>query len=89
MHKPEPHKILRDVRIKTNPQIPASRPYLIWINKNQSIFASWLKNKNVRRRKAVQIPGSCQRADKAVEHEGDSDTNRSWNTWNSLQKPGN
>ena len=34
------------------------------------------------------IPGSCQRAEKAVEHKGDGDTNCSWYPWNGPQWPG-
>ena len=32
-----------------------------------------------------QMLGSCQRAEKVVEHESDSDTNCNWCTWNGLQ----
>ena len=32
-----------------------------------------------------QILGFCQRAEKALEHQGDSDTNCRWCTWNDPQ----
>ena len=35
-----------------------------------------------------QIPGPCLRAEKAMEHERDSDTNFSSCPWNSSQEPG-
>ena len=35
-----------------------------------------------KKRKAKQIFGSCQRAEKAVEHKSDGDTICSWCTWN-------
>ena len=38
--------------------------------------------KNERKRKDTQIPGPCQRTEKAVEHSHDSVTNRTWHTWN-------
>ena len=36
--------------------------------------------------KDKQILGSCQRAEKPVEHEGDIDTNYSWCTWDNFQR---
>ena len=42
----------------------------------------------VKIRKARQIPRSCQKAEKAVKHEGDCDTNYTWSPWNSLQRLG-
>ena len=41
-----------------------------------------VKNK----RKAVQIPGPCQTAKEAVEHQIDSDSNRRLGPWNSPPK---
>ena len=35
-----------------------------------------------------KIPGSCHRVEKFVEHEGDSDTNCIWCSWNSPQRLG-
>ena len=32
-------------------------------------------NKNEGKQNTAQIPGSCKRTDKVLEHEGDSDTN--------------
>ena len=51
-------------------------------------FSSWLQSENERKQKYRQILGSWQRAEKAVEYEGDSDTNCNWCTWNSLQRLG-
>ena len=39
-------------------------------------------------RKDKQILGSCKRAEKAVEHEGNSDTNSNWCTGNGHQELG-
>ena len=39
-------------------------------------------------KKDIQILESCQRIEKAVEHEGDANSNCSWNSWNSSQRPG-
>ena len=33
-----------------------------------------------------QIPWSCQKAEKAVQHEGENDTNCSLFTWNGVQR---
>ena len=44
------------------------------------------QRENERNWKDIQIFGPCQRADKAVEHDGDSDTTCSWCTWNSPQR---
>ena len=40
-------------------------------------------SENKRKRKDRQILGSCQRAEKVVEHEDGGDTNRNLNSWNS------
>ena len=44
--------------------------------------SSWPQRENKRKQKDRQILGSCQRGEKAEKHEGDSDTNSSWYTWN-------
>ena len=36
----------------------------------------------------MQILGPCQRTEKTVEYEGQSDTNCSWFTWNCPQETG-
>ena len=46
------------------------------------------QGENERKGKDRQIPGSCQRAEEADEHEGDGDTNCSWCPWNGPQEPG-
>ena len=38
--------------------------------------------------KTGQIPWSCQKVEKVVEHEVNDDTNYSWSSWNNLQRPG-
>ena len=40
-------------------------------------------NNNNNKLEGLQIIGSFQRTEKVVEHEGDSDTNCNWVTWNS------
>ena len=49
-------------------------------------YSSKSKSENKRGWKDRQIFGSCQRAEKAVEHDGDGDTNCSWDAWNSSQR---
>ena len=46
------------------------------------------KSKNKSKWLDRQILGSCLRAEKAVEHESDNDTNCRWCSWNSPQRPG-
>ena len=45
-------------------------------------------SKNERKRKNKQIIGFCQKAEKAVEHEGESNTKCSRWYWNGSQRPG-
>ena len=45
-----------------------------------------VKIKESKKTKTGHILGSCLRAEKVVEHEGDSDTNHSRNPWNSLEE---
>ena len=40
-----------------------------------------------KKRKHSQIPGPCQGAEKAMEHEGGGDTSCTCYTWNSSQRP--
>ena len=44
--------------------------------------SSGSQSQNKRKEKDRQVFGSCQRAEKVVEHEGDSDANCSWCSWN-------
>ena len=44
------------------------------------------KSENLRKQKMRQIIVSCQKVEKAVEHEDDSDTNCAWSLWNGPQK---
>ena len=48
----------------------------------RSIWLKWKKTKD------RQTLGSCQRVEKAVDHECDGDTNCTWYTWNGPQWPG-
>ena len=41
-----------------------------------------------KRLKAGKIPGPCQRIEKVVEHQGDSDTEFNWNFWNNPKNVG-
>ena len=34
--------------------------------------------KKKKKKKTGQVPGFCQRAEKVMEHKGDSDSNKSW-----------
>ena len=40
----------------------------------------------IKEKKKRQILGPCQRAEKAVKHESDGETNCSWCLWNSPQR---
>ena len=48
----------------------------------------WPQNEIKRKWKDRHILGPCERTKKTVEHEGDSDTNSSWCTWNGSQRLG-
>ena len=95
MHKPEsvlenePHKDLRDVEIETDHLILNRRPDLILINKGKRIYhladfvifvGHWVKMKEDK-----TTIGSCESAEKTVEHSADGD---SWNPWNDYKWPG-
>ena len=77
------HKILSDFEMQTDYPVQARRPDLVLIHKKRkknlpSIgfyggsceFEGW--------QKAREMPRPCQRAEKAVEHEGNSDINCSY-----------
>ena len=98
MHKPESvleneiHKILWDFKIQTDHSILARGPDLVLINKKRTyhLMDFTVQHTIERKQKRVkrQILGPCQRVEKAVEHESDSDTNWSWCTQNSSQRLG-
>ena len=44
------------------------------------------QNENKRKRKDKQIIGTCQKTEKAIEDEGEGDSNCNWRTWNSVLK---
>ena len=73
--------------------IPARKPDRVLINKKKRFChlldfcrSSEQQSENKRRRKDRQIPGSSQRAEKVVKHEGDSDTIYNWRTLNGPQR---
>ena len=75
------HKIPWNFEKIIDHPISAKRPNLVLINKRMSSIeiccsgGSQIKTK--RKWKDRQILGFCQRAEKAMEHEGDSDTDNS------------
>ena len=87
-------KILWDFEIQINHRIPARRPDFVLINRKKNLPSCAFDcsarplSENKRKRKDKQILEFYQRAVKAEEHEGDSDTNCHWCTWNSRQKLG-
>ena len=96
MHKPELvpqnelHKILWDFEIQTNYQISIKRPDLVLIKKKKRTY---LMDFAILVDHRVEIKVSekmnkyldlARELKKTEEHEGDSDTNCSWCTWNDL-----
>ena len=80
VHKNTTQKILWDFEIKTNHPVLTRRSDVVLIKKKKrtckpSGFCSSSKPpiENERKQKDRQLLGSCQRADKAVEHVGDGD----------------
>ena len=98
MYKPESllgktHQILWNFEIQTDHQIPARRPDLVSINKKKITChlvhfcrSSKPLTENKRKRNNEQILVSGHRAEKAMEHECDVDTNCNWCHWNALEK---
>ena len=89
--KTEKHKILWDLIIEMDHSIMPRRSDLVLTNKKKTChqvdFTAPAKHsENERKQKDRQILGSCQRAEKAMEYEGDSDTNNSWGIRNSSQE---
>ena len=89
----EMHKILWVFETQIDQPILARKLDLVLINKKKKKFSSSgfcpssrLESKNKRKCKDRWISGSCQRTEKAMEHE--SDINCSWHSWNNLQGPG-
>ena len=52
------------------------------------LLFQWTIETNKKKVKTVQIHGSCQRAEKAMENEGDDDIICCWRPWNGLQRLG-
>ena len=70
----------------------ARRPDLVLINTTKK-FSGFCcsrraQSERKRKRKERKLPGYCQRAGKAVEHEEDGDANCSWSSWNGLKRFG-
>ena len=90
----EMHKFLWDFEIQTDHPIQARRPDLVLINEKKitchlvDYAMSVDHSESKENQKDVQISGPCQRAEKAVEYESDSNTNYSWSPWNSPQESG-
>ena len=100
MHKSESilenaKKILWDFEIQTDHLTPARRPDLVLINKkNKNLQTSEFfrprrpQRENQRKRKAWQVLGPRPRTKKAMENEGDDDTDCNCCTWNETQRLG-
>ena len=66
---------------------------IIIVNKKENLLNSglchpgrqWVKLKDSEKR---DISGPCKRAEEAMEHEGDGDTNYGWCIWNNRQRIG-
>ena len=64
------------------------------INKEKVVAIKWilLFTKEAewkwKKKKRQKYPGSCRRVEGSGEHDGDGDTNRSWNPLNTLQRAG-
>ena len=80
------------MRYKWVNQILGRKPDVVLINKMKR--TCYLYNlpfqlvKIKESQKTGQIPRCCKRAEKMMEHEGDSDINHSWSSWNCPQKTG-
>ena len=90
MHKPKfvlenkSYEILWDFEIWIDHSIPTRRPEQVLIQNKKNLSTSefyccsWPLSKNARKQKDRQILGSCQRAEKAREHEIDGGANGNW-----------
>ena len=74
-----------DFEIQTIQQIPANCKEEKNLSSNGFCYSSGSKGENQRKRTDKQILGSCQRAEKVVEHKGDGNTSSSWSTKNGPQ----
>ena len=99
MHRPkfvqenETHKILWGFVIQTVHLIPAIKLERELINKKENLTYSGpcrrsgpLSEKQKKKQKEKQVLGPSQRSKKAVEHDGNGDTNYKWRTWNVVQR---
>ena len=72
-----------DFEIQTDRRIQASRQDLVLINKktrNYLLVFAVPVDYRMKIKESEKKPWPCQRAEKAIEHKGDSDTSRScWN----------
>ena len=77
-------KILWDSQ--THHPILARRPHLVLVDKKEKLVKfstlDYYRVKIKRLEKYIQIPGPCQRTEKVIKHEGDSNTNHSWSPRN-------
>ena len=94
--KNEAHEILWDFEIQMDQPISAGRPDLLLINKTKRIshlvdFTVPVVNKDKnwnKTKKITKLPGFCEKAEEAMEHNDDVDSNCSYCSWNSVQSPG-
>ena len=86
----------RDFEIKTDHRTSVRSPNLLLINKekgkrHQVHFVAPANYKVKKEKKKIeskvgQKTGLCKRAEKVVEHEGDSDAHRNVSPWNGLKR---
>ena len=98
MHKPESvvenetHKILWILGIQTDPPMPVRKPDIEFGRRKKNLlsrgFCCYGRRRNARKWIDKRVFGSCQNAEKAIEHEGYVDINCSWGHWNNSQGPG-
>ena len=90
-------KILWVFELQTDQPIPARSAYLVLINeKKKKLVIRWIfsipvedcRMKMKESEKIHKILGPCQRTEKAVEYESDSNSNHTWVPWNNSQESG-
>ena len=81
----ETYQIFLNLEIQMGHLILARKPGLVLPNKRNLSYSGFScpnrpqnEIKSERKQKAGQISGPCQRYEKAVEHESDNNTSRSW-----------